>query len=91
MRKCQEIKPHTSTLRQKTQNVPRNKHLRQPPRPDNRMRLSIRQQNDSSKDHIYRCCEEGRSKKDEERLADVGSEGPVWRLLAGDDAPDVAD
>jgi hypothetical protein len=54
------------------------------------MRLSIRQQNDSPKDHVYRCCEESRSKEDEERLTDVGSEGPVWRLLAGDGAPDVA-
>jgi hypothetical protein len=55
------------------------------------MLFAIGQANNLTEYHIDRCCEEGRCKKCEQALGDVGTDCPVWRLLARDCTTDVSD
>jgi hypothetical protein len=66
----------TRALKQEAEHIPRDKRLRKPLPPHQRIPFSVNKENDPTEYDVNRSCKQGWSDKNEQRLHDEGTESP---------------
>jgi hypothetical protein len=67
-------KVRTCGLHEKGENIAEDKYFGQPFGPNGSHTLPLRQQNQSTQDHVYACSEEGRGDEEKDDLHDIDSD-----------------
>ena len=81
----------TSCLHEERQDIARHEDLGEPAQFDERVVRAIAQRDDSAQLHVYGGSKQGGSDQDEQNLDNVGTLGPIGRLICRYSATNVSD